>query len=330
MNDMKSIKIGVIIPVYQAKNYLRECVDSVLSQTYSNWEMVLVDDGSTDGSQDICDLYAEGDTRITVVHQKNSGLSDARNSGLKAISEAVDYIIFMDSDDFWDNGEVLATLVERVNVTDADVINFSFFRYNDITKDKTPYLTSDSMPLTVGDKRPQCEFLTDNGLYISSACTKLIKRELLDYELDFVSGVHSEDVDWSLRLMLKAGSLDYIGSSLYCYRYRDDSISHVINSKKCTDLCNNILNCISYSEKADPNIRESAYKYTAFQYGTFFMVQSMTENYQKECVEKLSKHRSLLRYHCGNRKLIALRFLTLVFGVRLTCRVIRSIYHRKG
>ena len=90
--------ISVIIPVYNVEEYLHECVDSVINQTYKNLQIILVDDGSTDSSGKICDEYAENDKRITVVHQKNGGLSVARNTGLS--NAHGDYVYFLDSDDY--------------------------------------------------------------------------------------------------------------------------------------------------------------------------------------------------------------------------------------
>ena len=93
-------KISVIVPVYNVKLYLHKCVDSILNQTYQNIEVLLIDDGSTDGSSDICDSYTEKDSRIKVVHKKNGGLSSARNTGLDMATG--EYILFVDSDDYID------------------------------------------------------------------------------------------------------------------------------------------------------------------------------------------------------------------------------------
>ena len=97
MNEL----ISVIVPVYKVEPYLRRCIDSIISQTYHNLEIILVDDGSPDGCPEICDEYAERDSRIKVIHKKNGGLSDARNVGLGSSSGK--YVTFVDSDDWIDN-----------------------------------------------------------------------------------------------------------------------------------------------------------------------------------------------------------------------------------
>ena len=90
--------ISVIVPVYKVEQYLPQCVESILNQTYRNLELILVDDGSPDGCGKICDAYAEKDSRVRVIHKKNGGLSDARNAGLNAASG--DYLSFIDGDDW--------------------------------------------------------------------------------------------------------------------------------------------------------------------------------------------------------------------------------------
>ena len=113
--------VSVIIPVYNVEKYLEECIDSVLAQTYQNIEIILVDDGSTDSSGLICDRYAEKNTNISVIHQKNSGLSAARNSGLNKANG--DYIYFLDSDDY-----ISADAIEKLfSIAENDKSDIVFF-----------------------------------------------------------------------------------------------------------------------------------------------------------------------------------------------------------
>ncbi len=116
---MKSVSI--IVPVYNVKNYLSKCIDSIISQTYTNIEVILVDDGSTDGSGNICDLYASKDKRIKAVHITNSGPSAARNCGIRAAMG--DYILFVDGDDYISSTLVSETLKKAIE-NDADIVMF--------------------------------------------------------------------------------------------------------------------------------------------------------------------------------------------------------------
>ena len=129
-------KVSIIVPVYNVKNQLKRCLDSICTQTYKNFECILVDDGSTDGSDKICDLYAQGDSRFIVIHQKNAGLSVARNNAMKQATG--EYISFIDSDDYV-LPAYLEKLVRLLEKNDCDIAKCDYFKgvYVD-EKDITP------------------------------------------------------------------------------------------------------------------------------------------------------------------------------------------------
>ena len=112
---MDKIKISVIIPIYKVESYLRECVESVLRQTYQNLEIILVDDGSPDSCPQICEEYAIFDKRIKVIHKKNGGLSSARNEGFKHATG--EYVLFLDSDDYWEKETAIQELIDKAERT---------------------------------------------------------------------------------------------------------------------------------------------------------------------------------------------------------------------
>lgn len=320
-----NIKISIIIPVYCVAGYLPTCIESVLNQKYSNTEIILVDDGSPDESADICDKYASMFSNVKVIHQENGGLSDARNTGIEYATG--DYVAFLDGDDFWDDVDALVTLVERVEKTKADVLNFSFKKYYEDTQEKISYFYNIfSMPLEVKGKKKQLSYLAENHLYISSACTKLIKRDLLSKELFFEVGVFSEDVEWSARLLKVAKSMDFICANFYCYRQRRDSISHTINDKKCRDLCEHIIKCIQLSNTATDEERDALTRYAAYQYGTYFVVQAQAVNEQNECIGILEKYSDILSHHENNKKLTILYWGTKLLGYKRLCKLIRYMY----
>lgn len=121
---MKNYKVSIVVPVYKVEKYIHRCLESILSQTYENWEAILVDDGSPDCCPQICDEYAKKDERITVIHQENKGLSSARNMGMK--SATGDILIFVDSDD-WISEDALEQIVNKWN----DSIELLFLDYYD-------------------------------------------------------------------------------------------------------------------------------------------------------------------------------------------------------
>lgn len=323
------IKISVIIPIYLVERYLYECVESVQKQSYKEMEIILVDDGSTDASSEICDELALRDKRIKVIHKENGGLSDARNAGMQAAEG--DYLIFLDGDDFWDDSEALMRLVDRIRVTKADVLNFSYKKYFEDTGEKLPYFYGvQNMPLEKREKEQQLAFLTERGLYIASACNKIINRKILNEELFFRKGVYSEDIEWCVKLMIHAKSMDFVCENFYCYRQRHNSISHTIDRKKCEDLSRNILRCFHVFKKVNESEKKYVGQYIAYQYGTFFAVQARTEEEQVECIELLAKYHWILSYHCGNRKLLMLHICCKVFGMKITCKLVRCIFRKCG
>ena len=116
------LKASVIVPVYNVKPYISRCIDSILAQEYADWELILVDDGSTDGSGCICDEYADGDSRIRVIHQKNKGLSGARNTGIR--HSTGDVLFFVDSDDYV-SAQLINRALNALEQTQSDMVMFN-------------------------------------------------------------------------------------------------------------------------------------------------------------------------------------------------------------
>ncbi len=327
---MNNIKISIIIPVYNVEKYLEQCVDSVLSQTYKNIEVVLVDDGSSDNSSSICDKYAKRDNRITVIHKENGGLSDARNAGINIATGQ--YALFLDSDDFFDDKFALARLVDRISLSKPDVLNYSYKKYYESSgKSIKQFENFDSMPIRLTKKTEQLEYLTSNSLYIASACNKIIKLSLLRSEMMFTKNKLSEDVEWCAKLLLCANSFDFICENFYCYRQREGSISHTIAEKSCTDLKYNILASLSVANNSDEDTRIYIYRYIAYQLSTFVAVQAIAKKCPKDCINELAKYKWLFSYHSENKKVKTLNLISKVLGFRLMCKTIKvtkKLWHR--
>ncbi len=322
------ICLSVIIPVYNVEEYIDDCIKSVLNQTYTNIDIVLVDDGSTDGSGIKCDEWAQKDTRICVVHKENGGLSDARNAGIKhAIGS---YVLFLDSDDFWDDDNAIARLMQRIELTKADVLNFFYKKYYEDTQEKKSYFKFvQAMPIGLY-KKEQLKYLMQHGLFIASACNKLVKKSLLDDEkLMFRKDVFSEDIEWCANLLCRAESMDFIPEDFYCYRQRSNSISNKITDKKCRDLHDNLIRCFELLESVLEDVRIPLCQYVAYQYGTFFAVQAQAEHPQAECLRSLKQYKWILRYHGGNAKVRLLYYSCNIMGYGNTCRLMRCLYRKK-
>ena len=216
--------VSVIIPVYNVKPYLNECLNSVINQTYSYLQIVLVDDGSTDDSGRICDEYALKDERITVIHKENQGLGAARNTGMQIATGK--YIIFLDSDDYWD----VDTIEKLVNTAEKDELQVVVFSAEPFLDGMTGEYTGRSYTHSVQNNvikngRDSLSVAFDNREYYEQACLRFY---LLDYirnhDLKFEEGILHEDISFSFLAYVYAERLMCLGERFYHRRYRPGSI----------------------------------------------------------------------------------------------------------
>lgn len=220
--------ISVIIPVFNVEEYLSECLDSVIEQSYSNLDIILIDDGSTDRSGEICDSYACIDNRINVVHKTNCGLSAARNDGLNIAKGK--YISFVDSDDFISNDMLECALNSLVEYNaDISIINYYRLYANKIVAN--PYSSSGLFNQNEALKK-----LIENKEIQDHVCTKLFKAELFD-GVQFPTDRIYEDIRTTYKLFLNASSVYVNSSPKYYYRQRKSSIARVVfNENKMQQL----------------------------------------------------------------------------------------------
>lgn len=217
--------ISVIVPVYNVALYLEKCVNSIIAQTYNNLEILLVDDGSTDGSGDICNRFAEQDSRIVVLHQKNKGLSAARNVGLSASSGSL--VSFVDSDDYLE-ATMLETLHSALSDNNAEMSMCSF-KYVNLLKDKEYDKQSPIIDEILDGKTVLLEkFFGRNQIYWCVVFNKLYKRYLFD-NISFPEGYYIEDLFVMPKLIGLCNRIACIRTQLYNYVQREGSILHSNN-----------------------------------------------------------------------------------------------------
>lgn len=219
----KTPLISVIIPVYNVENYLCECLDSVLNQTYSFFEILLIDDGSTDSSGIICDNYMEQDTRIKVIHQQNNGLGHARNIGINAAVGK--YIIFLDSDDYW-RFDTLESLLYEAEKHDLQVVVFSAHSFLDgieqYNGSKYSHIVQNNIVKT-GLESLLCA--SANGEYYSQACLRFYRLDYIKKNgFLFDEGIIHEDESFSFLTYINAERVECLGECFYQRRYRPGSI----------------------------------------------------------------------------------------------------------
>ena len=238
------MKLSIIIPVYNMEKYLEQCMESILNQTYKGYEIILVDDGSTDSSSKICDNYVEKYDFIKVIHKNNGGAADSRNRGLNIAKG--DYILFMDSDDFFNEKYAFEKIVKRLEDTNTDILNFGFKKYFEEKDISQVYFKKEknNMPVSICKSHESFKYLVQKSLFVSAPWNKVIKRELFSkYSLEFKSGIYSEDIEWCGRLAIVANSFDFINTDFYSYRQRKSSISKNMSDKNIKDLKDSIITC---------------------------------------------------------------------------------------
>ncbi|MGE0092513.1 MAG: glycosyltransferase [Bacteroidales bacterium] len=235
MNNTIKPYISVIIPVYNTGAYLAASLESVINQTLTNIEIIVVNDGSTDNSPEIINIYKERDSRILVINQANSGLSMARNSGLKMASG--EFIYFMDSDDLIDPGTLL-TCYEFAAGKGLDLVCFdaqSFFDedFKDGAMFKFDYSRSDILSKGIYSGRDFLVHLVKGNGYKASVCLYIAKKELLDeLSLLFYEGIFHEDELFTPQLILNANKVGYLPFCFFKRRMRYGSIMQKAFSQK--------------------------------------------------------------------------------------------------
>lgn len=319
---------SIIIPVFNAENYIKRCVDCIINQSFEKWELLLVDDGSTDESGKICDEYHYKDERIKVFHQKNAGASAARNIGIKNATH--DYIIFLDSDDYWINGDFLVSVKQRLDLLDSDVLSFNFYKKNNNNKSVLNYYFSrQDMPL-YKNINERIEYIANNQLWISAAWNKVIKRSLFKKNnLFFNEGVTSEDIEWSARLAIFAQTFDYLNIAGVVYVQREDSVSHSMTYKKLLDLTKNVLSVESIFLCANNSKKYLLNGYLSYQICILIINAACIDDGHR-VNELKSKLLHLKRYLkiCRNKKILFIKLLWCLFGYDKMMLLLKKIKNR--
>ena len=278
---------SIVIPVYNAEKYLESCIDSVLNQrSESAFEVILVDDGSRDGSPAICDRYAQRDSRFQVIHQENRGVSAARNAGIAAAGGQ--YVLFLDSDDLWEPD--LLESIDGFVSHQPDMIRFGYqcFTEKEIKFTLLPAFASDGEKGTVHLGRHQ-----DLGVMPIVTCWSAAFRRLflLEQELQFPLGIsYGEDFYFAMHCIKQAQSVSTVCTPLYRYRENELSATHTLTPKKIRDLlsvCAEMYRTFPCSLLAD------------YYCMSIWVMEGLKREEAKELDEFLRENSSILRHISG-------------------------------
>lgn len=230
------MRFSILIPVFNVERYLHRCLDSILEQKVNDYEVILVNDGSTDSSRAICEEYAGKDKRFKLINQNNRGLLIARRTALKRASG--EYILFLDSDDFWEP-DLLSVIDARIDQDKPDVLLFGFNRYSSLTGEKKPEIMfPDGAKFTMDTKIEYVRAWINNP-DLNAIWTKVVNRKCIDYwnGYDDFEGLSSgEDYVQSVYIIEHCRNILYSGRALYNYRNNENSISHVFNPNKISEF----------------------------------------------------------------------------------------------
>ncbi len=323
---------SIIVPVYKVEKYLKRCIESILCQTFRDYELILVDDGSPDNSGNICDGYADKDERITVFHQDNSGASEARNTGIR--NAQGEFILFVDADDCINSDKCLEDVYEALNRNKkVDLLCWGLNVINEdktLMKVRTPSLTTTD----ADDKYSVLQKMIYRNEYISTSYCKAIRRSLIeDNQIYFMKGLKSEDIEWTARLMVLCRDIGAFEAVYYDRIMRaEDSLTGSIGKQNVVDILGQIEDGTEFARihAESSELLDLYYEYWAYQYAMllgFCRRASKYDDYQviKDRIKKLSW---LLKYdHVKKVKLV--HMLYKILGQDLTMIVLEQYYKTK-
>lgn len=314
-----NVKFSIIVPVYNTERYLAECIESVLNQNYNSYELILVDNGSTDNSRKIMDKYKKNPNVKVVTFEANQGISKARNAG---IQEAVgEYIIFLDSDDFYREKNVLQKLAEMYKEKKPDMMIFRVLTYYNDSK-KFGKVRSNFNPEEVNkrEKEEIIRYLVQHGYFESAAWNKVIKRSIImEHNLEFVDGIRGEDIEWYVRVLEHVHTISAIEGEALAHRIDSNSTSHTGWNMKCWTDIYHIL-----EEKAGMihNKKKDELYYLDNYVRFWFILLGYTESFE-EAAELREKLKEISNYSklCFNRRTRIYRMILMVFGYKGAAKV---------
>lgn len=247
---MENEKVSIIIPIYKVEKYIDDCLNSVLNQTYQNLEVILVDDGSPDNCPVICEKYKEKDQRIKVIHQKNQGLSSARNTGLKYVSG--DYVLFLDSDDYI-NLDCCKRLVQMSKKTKSDIVIGEIVTVNEDGVRIDSNLGLKIHKSKILNKEQAMEEVIIEQQIRGYAWGKLFRREIAD-KVFYPTGKAYEDRFTIYKYFSKVEKVCLCPGAITYYRLRDSSITHSKNLDKWYDLIEGEDSLLQFCKKNYPDL----------------------------------------------------------------------------
>lgn len=323
-------KFSVIVPVYNVEEYLDECVKSVIEQTFTDWELILVDDGSSDNSYKICCSYAENDARIKAIHQENTGASGARNNGIS--NAAGEYILFLDSDDFYNKNICLEIISNKLDEAGSDILVFGCTDFNMMTGKSIVSRTGYNLELIdKNNYRDTMHYLLSNKMIPGGPTIFAFRRDIvIQNDIRFKQGIQDEDYDFVLSVFLNSKSVTAIDDPFYSYRHgRAESVTGSGNILMIRGIDYTVNKWIPIClDMKDEILRKDYLNYIAFIYTTGFVVTGrMKGETKKESINLMKKHTDVLKYGYWRKTRIT-KLAVKLMGMNLFS-TLSAIYFKK-
>lgn len=290
-NNMKGNNpvISVIVPVYNVELYLKRCVDSIIEQSYNNIEIILVNDGATDSSPEICDFYARTDSRIRVIHKENGGLSSARNAGINIMNGK--YVLLIDSDDYIEK-DMISKLYFVAQEKKADIVTCQFVKVFDDKNNQYPS-NNQNMKIWTG-KQSLVQMFYPGGIGWS-ACNKMYRATLFE-NIRYTEGVYWEDMATTYKLYEKCSVVVETPYRLYFYYIRNSGITGKKSTKRAYDAVINTEKLAVYFAINYPQIQNvplAFYGKIAPNFLVTLVCAGEYEEIQKKCFYAIKRYSKL-------------------------------------
>lgn len=242
---MNRVFFSLIVPVYNAEKYLKTCIESVLNQDFCDFELLLIDDGSTDNSGNICNYYVKNDKRIKVIHKENGGVSSARNVGLNNSSGK--YIMFIDSDDYIAKN-CLSKIKLVIDKNKVDILKFSYKKKYRFLETVYKFKINTNKLILKNDYEKDIFPYIFNSFDLSNVWGGVIRKEIIDKVMFDVDYNYSEDFYTMMGCVFNSNSIYFMSESLYFYKILSSSSIHNLNYKKIRKILEDNINVYTLIE----------------------------------------------------------------------------------
>ncbi|OWK74506.1 hypothetical protein CBW16_03610 [Flavobacteriaceae bacterium JJC] len=311
---------SIVIPVYNVEKYLSQCLQSVLGQSFQNYEIIFVNDGSEDHSLEIGEKFARRNDKITIINQENKGLSCARNTGVSYAKG--NFIIFLDSDDYWNDSDFLEELSKVIKKNpEVDIINFGWSKYFQVKGEFVADSRHFSLTAAKNENRKEvAKWLVENDLFVACAWNKCIRKAFItNHKLQFRHGVRSEDMEWCGNILYLMPHMTCYNSKAYIYRQqRIDSITATVDKAHVQDIISMIKDAQDLSQNLSTENRNIYLSFYAVQYLTLiYNIRSKKLRTDRQLYKETYDLRNILKYDL-NKKVKVVRKVNAILGFRLT------------